>query len=213
MSINSVNKVLNTLRYTKTSGQSYSGSHKDIGYHSIMLGDKYYKGQRDCYKRLSYIEKEIDLTGLNILDIGCCTGGMLYPISDKIKSGTGIDFNYKNINSCNKITNYKNISNLYFYVFDLEKEDLEFINNLYNDKIDVVFLFSICMWIKNWKSVIDYIYRTSEILIIETNGSFHQQSSQYNYVKNKYKIVKKLYDKSDDDEGQKNRKLYICYKK
>ena len=50
---------------------------------------------------------------------------MLYLISDKIKSGTGIDFNYKNINSCNKITNYKKISNLCFYIFDLEKEDLE----------------------------------------------------------------------------------------
>ena len=49
-------KVLNILKYTKTSGQAYSGQHKNIGYHSIVLDNEYYKGQRDCIKRLSFIE-------------------------------------------------------------------------------------------------------------------------------------------------------------
>ena len=205
-------KVLNILKYTKTSGQAYSGQHKNIGYHSIVLDNEYYKGQRDCIKRLSFIENEIDIENTTILDIGCCTGGMLYPVSKKIKKGIGLDFNYKNINACNRITDYQQINNLGFYVFDLEKEKLEDINNFFDESIDIVFLFSVCMWINNWKELIKYIHKNSNILVIETNGNNNQQLEQYNYINSKYKTVKKLYDKSDDDETQKNRKLYICKK-
>ena len=113
-------KVINILKYTKTSGKAYSAKHTDIGYHSIMLGDEYYKGQRDCIKRLSFIEEEINIKNKTILDIGCCTGGMLYPISNKIKKGIGLDFNYKNINACNRVIDYNKTSNLNFYVFDLK---------------------------------------------------------------------------------------------
>ena len=115
---NSLTNTLNIIKYTKKSGKAYSGTHEKIGYHSIMLGDTYYRGQRDCYKRMTYIKNEIDLVGKNILDIGCCVGGMLYPISNIIKSGVGIDYNYRNINSCNKITKYNKMSNLSFFMFE-----------------------------------------------------------------------------------------------
>ena len=99
-----------------------------------------------------------------------------------------------------------------FYVFDLEKENLEDINNFFDESIDIVFLFSVCMWINNWKELIKYIHKNSNILVIETNGNNNQQLEQYNYINSKYKTVKKLYDKSDDDETQKNRELFICKK-
>ncbi len=204
--------TLNIIKYTKKSGKAYSAMHEQIGYHSIMLGNTYYRGQRDCYKRMIYIKNEIDLVGKNILDLGCCVGGMLYPISDIIKSGVGVDYNYRNINACNKVIKYNKVSNLSFFMFDLEKENLEFMTNFYDDEIDVCFLFSICMWIKNWKKVLDFIYKISSVLVIETNGSNHQQLEQYKYVKNKYKTVKNLYEKSMDDKSQQKRKLYICYK-
>jgi len=212
MNENNVNKVLNIIKYVKSSGYSYSGQHIDIGYHSIDLDGKYYRGQRDCLQRLEYIEKEIDFNNKNVLDIGCCIGGMLFPLADKINNGIGLDFNYKNINAGTRIVNYKKISNLAFYQFDLDKEDINFIDNFYDDKIDIVFLFSMCMWLKKWKNVIDYIYNISDILLIETNGSSNQQLEQIQYVKSKYKDVKILYDKSLDDKGQHNRQLYLCKK-
>ena len=210
--LDELEKVMNVIKYVKSSGKAYSAKHIDIGYHSIMLSNKYYKGQRDCIKRLKYVENEIDVSNKNVLDIGCCIGGMLFPLANKIKSGVGIDFNYKNINAGNRIVKYENISNLSFYNFDLDKENLIHIKNFYSDKMDVVFLFSICLWIKKWKNLINFIYNNSSILFIETNGPPKHQLEQINYCKKKYKFIKNLYQKSDDDPGQKNRKLFICKK-
>jgi hypothetical protein len=206
----SVSKVINTIKYVKSSGKDYSANHIDIGYHSIELNGKYYRGQRDCMMRLEFIEKEIDLSNKNILDIGCCIGGMLFPLDSKIKSGVGIDFNYKNVNAGNKIANYKKSKNIVFYQFDLDKESLYYLSNFTHETVDVTFLFSVCMWIKKWRQLIDYIRERNSVLFIETNGSQVQQLEQLQYCQSKYTNVKILYDRSDDDPGQKKRKLYMC---
>ena len=202
-------ETLNIIRYVKKSDKAYSANHIDIGYHSIEIDGTYHKGQRDCVKRLEFCKKEYDFKNKNVLDIGCCIGGMLFPLSSTISSGCGIDFNYRNINAGNAIKQYKKINNLQFYVFDLDKEELEFIKN-FIPKIDVIFLYSICMWIIKWKELIDFISLNSKVLFIETNGSSSQQLEQINYCKLKFSDVKKIYDKSLDDKGQHDRKLYIC---
>ena len=204
-----LDNVLDIIRYVKKSGKSYSGKHIDIGYHSIELDNKYYRGPRDCVKRLEFCKKEYDFTNKNVLDIGCCIGGMLFPLASTINSACGIDFNYRDINAGNAIKQYKNIDNISFYVFDLDKEKLEFIKN-FIQKIDVVFLFAVCMWVKNWKGLIDFISLNSKVLFIETNGTQFQQQEQLDYCKLKFSKVKTIYEKSLDDKGQHNRKLFIC---
>ena len=207
--IDSNNYILDIIRYVKNSGKSYSAKHIDIGYHSIEIDGIYHRGQRDCIKRLEFCKKEYDFRNKNVLDIGCCIGGMLFPLSNEINYGCGIDFNYRNINAGNAIKQYKKTDNLSFYIFNLDEEQLQFIKN-FIQKIDVVFLYSVCMWIKKWKQLIDFISLNSKVLFIETNGGQSQQLDQINYCRSKFKIVKKLYDKSLDDKGQPNRKLYIC---
>lgn len=201
--------TVNIIKYVKENNTSYSGKHIDIGYHSIELNGQYYRGQRDCLKRLEYCKKEYDFNGKNVLDIGCCIGGMLFPLSSMINYGCGIDYNFRNINAGNAIKDYKKISNLSFYLFDLDRENHEFITNFIHD-IDVVFLFSVCMWIKNWKKLIDFICLKTKVLFIETNGSSVQQEEQIDYCKIKFNCVKNLYEKSLDDNGTQNRKLYVC---
>ena len=205
----SYNHILDIIRYVKDSGKAYSAKHIDIGYHSIKIDGIYHKGQRDCIKRLEFCKEEYDFTNKNILDVGCCIGGMLFPLSSEINYGCGIDFNYRNINAGNAIKQYTKTDNLSFYIFDLDKEELQFIKNFIT-QIDVVFLYSVCMWIKKWKGLIDFISLNSKVLFIETNGSQFQQLEQINYCKLKFKIIKQIYDKSLDDKGQHNRKLYIC---
>ena len=202
-------EVLNIIKYVKQSGESYSGKHINIGYHSIEIGGIYYKGQRDCLKRLEFCTKEYDFTDKDVLDVGCCVGGMLFPLSSIINSGCGIDFNYRNINAGNSIKQYKKLNNLSFYVFDLDKEELEFIKN-FIPKIDVVFLYSICMWLTKWKDLIDFISVNSKVLFIETNGSDKQQEEQLTYCKLRFSTVKNIYKLSLDDKYQHKRKLYIC---
>ena len=201
--------ILNIIKYVKQSGKSYSGKHIDIGYHSIELDGTYHKGQRDCVKRLEYCSQHYDFKDKNVLDIGCCIGGMIFPLSSTIKTACGIDFNHRNINAGNAIKQYKKIDNLSFYVFDLDKEDFELIKN-FIPKIDVVFLYSICMWIKKWRELLDFISVNSDVLFIETNGTKKQQMEQLEYCRSKYTNVKNLYEKSLDDKGQHNRKLYMC---
>jgi hypothetical protein len=66
------------------------------------------------------------------------------------------------------------------------------------------------MWIKKWRELIDFISINSIILFIETNGSEKQQKEQLEYCKMKFKKITNLYEKSYDDVGQHNRKLYMC---
>jgi len=77
-------------------------------------------------------------------------------------------------------------------------------------KIDIVFLYSVCKWIKKWKELISFISKNSKVLFIETNGTSDQQQEQIEYCKLKFKSVKKIYNKSLDDKGQNNRKLFFC---
>mgnify|MGYP000123000305 CR=1 FL=1 len=205
-------KVLNVVKYVKKSKTSYNGSHKDIGYHSLIIDNIYYKGQRDCLKRLNYCKQYYDFDNKNVLDIGCCVGGMLFPLSDTIKFGCGIDINCKNINAGNMMKQYTKTDNLSFYVFDLDNESLDFLKNYISD-IDVVFLFSVCMWIKKWRELIDFISLNSKIMFIETNGSADQQQQQIEYCKKKFKSVVNIYKESLDDDKQHRRQLFVCKNK
>jgi len=189
----------------------YSAKSYDSAYHSIQLDNVEYSGQRKPEKRLENVS--FDFTDSIVLDIGCNQGGMLFQIRDKIKYGVGIDYDGHMINAANKICAYEKSTNLSFYTFDIEKEDLDVIINFLPVKnIDIVFLLSICMWIRNWKEVIDMSSKLSSILLFESNGSQEQQNQQENYLKNIFLKVDLLQDHSPDDPKQKNRKLYICYK-
>lgn len=202
-------KIMNLLVYTKQRNVSYSGEGFDTGYHTFEIDGHQFKGQRNPKQRLAAVPFSFD--NLSVLDIGCNQGGMLYELSSKIKFGVGIDYDSRMVNAANKIKSHTKRNNLDYYVFDLENENLEYITDfLPEEKVDVVFLLSICKWIKNWKEVIDFIPTISQKLIFESNGSSIQQLEQLNHLKNLYKNIQLIREKSTDDPSQKNRHLYYC---
>lgn len=202
-------KIMNLLNYTKKSSISYSGGEFDSGYHSFEIDGHNFKGQRNPTMRLDGLPITFD--GMSVLDIGCNQGGMLYELSDKIKFGVGIDYDSRMINVANRIKSHSKLSHLDYFVFDLEKENLEYINDfLPEKKVDVVFLLSICMWIENWREVISFITTISNKLVFESNGSDQQQTEQIDYLKKTFKNVQLIREKSDDDPSQKLRQLYYC---
>jgi len=204
-------KIINLLNYSKRSDVSYGGKKYEVGYHSFKMGDHCLKGQRDPSIRFKKVKYDFD--NKTVLDIGCNQGGMLFKISDRIKCGVGVDYDSRMINVANKIKSYTQSFNLFFYTFDLENENLEIINDLLgDDTVDICFLLSVCKWLKNWKEVIDYVYRISGNLLFESNGSVSQQEDQIKYLHMKYPSVELLSHLSDDDIGQKKRKLYLCSK-
>lgn len=202
-------RVMNVLNYTKTSEKAYNGGKFPAGYHSLHLGELELQGQREPMERIKLVP--LDFTGLTVLDIGCNQGGMLYSLSSKLAHGVGIDFDSRLINAANKIKSHAKISNLDFYVFNLEKEDLNIIRDfLPAERVDVVFLLAVCMWIENWKKVIQFAKSISANMLFETNGKPEQQMEQVSYLQSIYSSVQLLSEQSKEDELQRNRKLYLC---
>lgn len=203
-----IGQVRNLLAYTKTSNSAYNAQEFPAGYHSISINGEELRGQREPRVRIDLAP--VDFKGKSVLDIGCNQGGMLFQIRDEVRWGVGIDFDPRMVNAANRIKSALGDERLSFYVFDLEREPLELIQDLLPDgKADVCFLLSVCMWIANWRQVIDFASRHSGSMLFETNGSDQQQEEQVAYLHQKYRSVLKLSNESVDDPGQKKRQLYF----
>lgn len=202
-------QVLNLLNYAKTSGSSYSASQFPAGYHSIELHGRHIAGQRNPAARLE--QSGLDFTGKSVLDFGSNQGGMLLQLADTLKWGVGVDFDSRLVNAANRIKAIRGSNNVSFYVFNLEKEDLQLLHDLMPEgRADICFLLSVCMWLANWKQVIDAAASLADAVLFETNGSAEQQKEQIQYLKLTFKSVSLVADESADDPGQKQRKLLIA---
>lgn len=206
--MNTLNKIKNLLQYTTTSDKTYNGSQYEGGYHTLNVLGNTIKGQRNPGQRLEGIP--YDFKGKTVLDVGSNQGGMLFQIQDKITQGIGIDFDYRLVNVANRIKQSHNYANLNFFVFDLEKEDFNLIENFVDKRIDIIFLLSVCMWIKNWKEFCTWCSLNAKSCLFETNGKKSEQAEQIEFLQSIYKTVTLIREKSTDDKSQTNRKLYYC---
>jgi Methyltransferase domain len=200
-------QIQNILNFTKTSNSHYSAEQFPAAYHTINVNGRQVPGQRDPSKRLASVP--VDFHGQTVLDLGCNQGGMLHQIRSLIKWGVGIDYDPRMINAANRIKSVNASENIGFYVLDLQNDPLELICDFMPDqKADICFLLSVCMWLKNWQQVIDFAHSKSNSMLFETNGSALQQNEQINYLRAKYSVVNMLSGISDDDPIQKFRKLF-----
>jgi hypothetical protein len=200
-------QIQNILNFTKTSNSHYSAEQFPAAYHTINVNGRQVPGQRDPSKRLASVP--VDFHGQTVLDLGCNQGGMLHQIRSLIKWGVGIDYDPRMINAANRIKSVNASENISFYVLDLQDDPLELICDFMPDqKADICFLLSVCMWLKNWQQVIDFAHSKSNSMLFETNGSALQQNEQINYLRAKYSVVNMLSGISDDDPIQKFRKLF-----
>ncbi|HEY2781537.1 MAG TPA: methyltransferase domain-containing protein [Steroidobacteraceae bacterium] len=199
-------QIQNVLNFTKTSNSHYSAEQFPAAYHTINVNGRQVSGQRDPGKRLASVP--IDFRGKSVLDLGCNQGGMIHQIRALIKWGVGIDYDPRMINAANRIKSVNASDNIGFYIVDLQNDPLDLIADFMPEqKADVCFLLSVCMWLKNWQQVIDFAASKSKTMLFETNGSALQQDQQINYLKTKYSVVNMLSEISDDDPIQKFRKL------
>lgn len=205
----SIKRVINLMNYSRGRGVSYSAAEFSTGYHTMTIDGFELQGQRKPLERFQNLP--FSLKGKSVLDVGCNQGGMLYTYADEITYGVGIDFDSKMINVASKIRSIGQKTNLNYFIFDLEKEDLNYISDfLLDDKVDVVFLLSICKWIENWREVITYLATVADTMVFETNGTDEQQDEQIDFLRKTYKKCVVVNESSDDDLTQKNRKLLVC---
>ena len=202
-------RLRNVLTYTKASGSPYSAATCESAYHSIEINGQVFAGQRNPQERLSIAP--YDFTGKTVLDLGCNQGGMIFAVADRIKSGVGVDYDGRMVNAANRVKASRESSNVSFYVFNLETEPLPFLGNLLQQQgVDIVFLLSVCMWIANWRRVIDYARSIAPAMLFESNGSPAEQKEQEEYLRAVYGEVTQLQGESPDDPMQTARKLFLC---
>ena len=205
--------VINVIQYAVGKKRHTFGHGFEAAYHTTKIGGKEFEGQRDISKRYDNID--YDFNGKVVVDFGCNMGGMLHHIADKIEYGVGVDYHSKVINAANMINAANNVHNIDFYTFNLDSEDVNMLDNyILGKKVDLCFVLAIALWIKNWKSVINYCYKISETLIYESNGKDDFQSEQERYIRALYPSVELLAEESLDDNRPdavaKKRMLFIC---
>ena len=202
-------KLLNVIRYTQSSGTAYSASAYPAAYHTIRFADETVQGQRDPVARLSVVP--FDFNAKTVLDIGCNQGGILFALRDRISHGIGVDYDYKMINAANRMKSLAETHNLHFYVFDVDREPLDLLEDfLPGQRIDIILLLSVCMWIANWREVIRWCAGMSDTMLFESNGTDKMQTGQLAFLKASFVDVSLLANQSDDDPKCKHRKLYLC---
>lgn len=208
--LSDLKKIQALIDYTKHD-KPYGAKEFPGGYHSLIIGNEIIQGQRNPLMRLQKVP--YNFSDKIVLDIGSNEGGMLFALAGIIKYGIGIDYNSKLINVANKIKSVAHYDNLNFYVFDLDKDPLNLITNfLPQNKIDICFILAVCNWIKNWKKTIDYAQSVSDTLLFEANGNKIFLEQQYNYLTQKYSMIKKLSETCEDDKKGHPRVLYLCSK-
>lgn len=202
-------RILNMLNYTKGSGAQYSAKKFTAGYHEIEIGGEVFAGQRSPKRRLDLVP--FDFTDKTVLDIGSNQGGMIFAVGDRIKWAVGVDYDYKMVNASNLIASEMNIKHCNFYVFDIDRDPHDLIFDLLPEqRVDVVFLLSVCMWVDKWREIIRFASSLSDTLLFESNGSDQQQFEQISFLHEVYQQVTMLAKTSEDDPGQKKRQFFIA---
>lgn len=198
-------QLQNLMNYCKETGSSdYSF---EAGYQSVIFQGQLIQGRRDPSIRLRTIN--YDFKGKSVLDIGCNQGGMLFALANDIQSGVGIDYEPRVINVCHAIRSANKLTNLDFYVHDLDKDPLEnILDFIPNQRLDVTLLLAVSQHIRIWRELIYFVKGFSKTLIFETNGTFEGQAEQVTALRKNFKSCQQCYSTSPDDGAQ--RSLWIA---
>jgi len=204
-----IRKVLGVCWYATKSGTAYSGKDYLAGYHTVEILQRKFLGQRDCRARLANVPYNFD--DKVVLDLGCNSGGMLHILSPRIAEGIGLDYDYRQINAANLVSQVNGLDNIHCYTFNLDHESVAILDAyLPSSKVDIIFFLSMCAWVSRWRLIIDYAVKKSKVLLFETNGTKTQQRTQLEYVQNTFNSVEIVQAQSKDDPYQRRRTLYLC---
>jgi PST family polysaccharide transporter len=199
-------KVLDEVR---RSGEQYSGAGAVVGYHSLELKGKKFRGQRECAERLAQVP--YDFKHKVVVDLGCNVGGMLHCLGKTIRRGYGFDVNPNCINAAQLIRNLNQAGNLEFYTFDLDAQPMSLLNCfLQGQKPDICFLLSMCRWLERWEEVVCEASQLAGTLLFESNGSPREQEKQAALLQKYFQQVNLISESSPDDFVLGDRKLYLC---
>lgn len=202
-------KVLNLLNYTKTSGEAYAAATFPAGYHTLTFGEQTFAGLRSPQERLAKVP--YDFTGKTVLDIGSNQGGMIFALDGVYRWAVGVDFDPRMVNASNLIAREYEVANTSFFVFDIDKDPHELLLDLLPEqKVDIVFLLAVCVWVDRWRELIDICATFSNAMLLESNGSPESQAEQAAYLESKYDTMTFLSNQADSNAKPEQRRFYLA---
>jgi hypothetical protein len=141
-------------------------------YQSFYLDGQYNTGSRDTLGRYGKMNIDRDLDGKTVLDLGCCLGAMcIEAYRRKARNITGIDYEIDYVNTARSLARYNGMHINYMQMDLMKSEDIiNYVNEHYSEKIDIVFALSLYKHIgqKLWE-ILD---RTKwKICYVESNNS------------------------------------------
>jgi SAM-dependent methyltransferase len=197
------------LTEVRLGDKAYRGQGFLVGYQTLELNGKLFRGQRECSERLKKVPYDFD--GKVVVDLGCNCGGMLHALSKTIKKGYGFDVDPKCISAAQAINVLNHTANLEFFTFDLDRDELSLLPCfLLHEKADICFLLSVCIWLKKWRMVVKQAATLADVLLYEANGTAEQQEEQVNELRRYFNKISLISDESLDDPTHHERKLYLC---
>ena len=142
-----------TYRVFEFLGKSYSGTDS--------------KNQRYVEYLFEGLKSE-DLTKMNVLDLGCASGGTLFNLIEKgIRKGTGVERDNRKLELAKKIVRDESVTNLIFVNREIEKFLLES-----KEKFELILLLNILHHLPNPFTTIDNICKaSSDLILLETPRS------------------------------------------
>jgi hypothetical protein len=187
----------------------------EAGYHSLEVFGLKMVGQRNCLKRIKELNKKIEISGKNILDLGCNIGGMLWHI-DEPGLCVGVDFDKRSIKVAKFIkktlgeSNHELASRFRFYHLDLnDLTSLKKFLDALNYKFDYIFMLSMGSWVNSFSDLINVLSSFTEKIVFETNNDAEFES-QKETLKNYFTHSTSLQEQSlDDISGNVQRKTFL----
>lgn len=134
------------IEYVQENGifPPYNKWKKSLPYQSFVLGDETIRGKRDCPERLDQLGL-LDLSGKNVLDIGCNIGGIANECSRRGASTVvGVDAFSQYIRCAKKIAQYNKLSaNFLTLNVNHPKTFIRKLRNKFSLNYDIVFCFAL----------------------------------------------------------------------
>ena len=199
-------ELVKTSNYIMKSG--WSNNLLKYGYHSFDIDDISILGQRNSKCRVEEFSKYFNFKGKNILDLGCNVGGMLFHIPES-NQAIGIDYDSIVINAAKNISKILEMDNMKFIQFNFDTDDYNLLENQIDSPIDIVFLLSMGVWVKERWKLYDFALSYNCPIILETNNEKVNHIELQYFQKQGYTAQLIIDGSLDDITGNKRRKTYL----
>jgi SAM-dependent methyltransferase len=192
---------------SQANGWKNPGVRGRFGYHSIQIGSLNFIGQRNPNERLEILRRHVDFRDKVVVDLGCNVGGMLHHLVEA-KYKYGFDYDATCVKAATRIAEIFRLPET-FQQADLNIFEPSATFSTFKYTPDIVFMFSIGSWVRQWKKLYTAVANTGvKLIVLETNND-REGAPQLELFRRLGRSVQLISRAQDDITGNLKRKTYL----